>query len=81
MISCRKVNEYYLRVGINCEMQTNKKSKNIIGIIQSFLILILVVLIIFMMIQISRLQGTARVINYAGLVRGATQREVKLEIT
>ena len=44
-------------------MQTNKKSKNIIGIIQSFLILILVVLIIFMMIQISRLQGTARVIN------------------
>ena len=43
--------------------------------------MILVVLIIFMMIQISRLQGTARVINYAGLVRGATQREVKLEIT
>ena len=34
-------------------MQTNKKNKNIIGIIQSFLILILVVLIIFMMIQIS----------------------------
>ena len=51
-------------------MQTNKKkSKNIIGIIQSVLILILVVLIIFMMIQISRLQGTARVMNYAGLVR------------
>ena len=48
-------------------MQTNKKNKNIIGIIQSFLILILVVLVIFMMIQISRLQGTARVINYAGL--------------
>ncbi|WP_195479669.1 GGDEF domain-containing protein [Coprococcus comes] len=62
-------------------MQTSKKNKNIIGIIQSFLILILVVLIIFMMIHISRLQGTARVINYAGLVRGATQREVKLEIT
>ena len=60
-------------------MQTNKKkSKNIIGIIQSVLILILVVLIIFMMIQIIRLQGTARVINYAGLVRGATQREVKM---
>ena len=34
-----------------------------------------------MMIQIGNLQGTARVINYAGLVRGATQREVKLEIT
>ena len=53
-------------------MQKNRKSNNIIGIIQSFLILILVVLVIFMMIQISRLQGTARVINYAGLVRGAT---------
>ena len=33
------------------------------------------------MVQITRLQGTARVINYAGLVRGATQRMVKLEIT
>ena len=59
----------------------NKKSRNIIGIIQSCLIFALVILVIFMMIQISRLQGTARVINYAGLVRGATQREVKLEIT
>ena len=49
--------------------------------IQSCLILILIVLIICMMIQINRLQGTARVLNYAGLVRGATQREVKLEIT
>nr|WP_308657550.1 hypothetical protein [uncultured Agathobacter sp.] len=59
----------------------NKKSRNIIGIIQSCLIFALVILVIFMMIQIDRLQGTARVINYAGLVRGATQREVKLEIT
>ena len=61
--------------------QSYKKSKNIIWIIQSCLILILIVLIIFIMVNISRLQGTARVINYAGLVRGATQREVKLEIT
>ena len=63
------------------EEQSYKKSKNIIGIIQSCLILILIVLIIFIMVNISRLQGTSRVINYAGLVRGATQREVKLEIT
>ena len=63
------------------EVQSYKKSKNIIGIIQSCLILLLIVLIIFIMVNISRLQGTARVINYAGLVRGATQREVKLEIT
>ena len=66
---------------LNLKGQSDKKSKNIIGIIQSCLILVLVILIIFMMIQISWLQGTARVINYAGLVRGATQREVKLEIT
>ena len=63
------------------EEQSYKKSKNIIGIIQSCLILLLIVLIIFIMVNVSRLQGTARVINYAGLVRGATQREVKLEIT
>lgn len=49
--------------------------------IKSILILILIVLIGIMMLQIEKLQGTARVINYAGLVRGATQREVKLEIT
>jgi hypothetical protein len=33
-----------------------------------------------MMVEIKNLQGTARVINYAGLVRGATQRVVKLEV-
>lgn len=48
---------------------------------KSVLILVLVVLVGVMMMQIEKLQGTARVINYAGLVRGATQREVKLEVT
>ena len=48
---------------------------------KSILILMLIFLVVIMMAQIERLQGTARVINYAGLVRGATQREVKLEIT
>ena len=62
------------------KMRLNKKSRNIIGVTQSVLIFVLVVLVVIMMIQIDRLQGTARVINYAGLVRGATQREVKLEI-
>ena len=66
---------------MNKEIRPDKRIKNIIGIIQSCLILILIFLIVFMIIQINRLQGTARVINYAGLVRGATQREVKLEIT
>lgn len=64
---------------INTERQTKKK--NIIRILQSGLILFLVILVAMMMIQIGNLQGTARVINYAGLVRGATQREIKLEIT
>ena len=68
-------------IGVNGEMELNKEKKNIIGITQSGLILVLVVLIVFMMVQINRLQGTARVINYAGLVRGDTQRMVKLEIT
>lgn len=50
-------------------------------ITESVLILLLIALILLMMTQIEKLQGTARVVNYAGLVRGATQREVKLEIT
>lgn len=50
-------------------------------IFKSILILILSALVITMMTQVRSLQGTARVINYAGLVRGATQREVKLEVT
>lgn len=49
-------------------------------IVQSALIIAMMVLVASMIIQINSLQGTARVINYAGLVRGATQREVKLEI-
>ena len=42
---------------LNLKGPSDKKSKNIIGIIQSCLILVLVILIIFMMIQISWLQG------------------------
>lgn len=55
--------------------------KNWKTIVNSGLILILIILVGLMMFQIRNLQGTARVLNYAGLVRGATQREVKLEIT
>ena len=38
----------------------NKKSRNIIGIIQSCLIFALVILVIFMMIQINRLGNKLR---------------------
>ena len=58
-----------------------KHIKTINTIIERCLIVILIVLVAIMMVLIGKLQGTARVINYTGLVRGATQREVKLEIT
>lgn len=40
----------------------------------------IVLLGVFALISIERLQGNARVINYAGVVRGATQRLVKEEL-
>lgn len=55
--------------------------EKIANILKTVLVLFLAVLVIIMMLEIRKIQGTARVINYAGLVRGATQREVKLEIT
>lgn len=42
---------------------------------------ILIVLFFAIMSMVGKIQGTARVINYAGLVRGGTQRMVKLEIS
>lgn len=59
---------------------TAKRWRTFVTIVQSVLIIVMMVLVTSMIIQINRLQGTARVINYAGIVRGATQREVKLEI-
>lgn len=57
-----------------------KRIRAVIAAIQGLLIIIMTVLIACMVVKIDDLQGTARVINYAGLVRGATQREIKLEI-
>ena len=59
---------------------TKKRIQTVVTVIQSTLILVMVFLVGAMIFQINCLQGTARVINYAGLARGATQREVKLEI-
>lgn len=61
--------------------EQKSKIKTVDAIIQSIFIIALIVIVVFMIIEINNLQGTARVINYSGLVRGATQREVKLEIT
>lgn len=40
---------------------------------------VLIFFFINVMLLVSDIQGTARVVNYAGLVRGTTQRIVKLE--
>ncbi len=64
----------------DAESREHKRFSAVSRAIQSILIPTLIVLVVIMMIQIKHLQGTARVINYAGLVRGATQRLVKLEI-
>ena len=58
----------------------HKKKSSWIQISIAALAVILAGLIIVMMGIVSDIQGTARVINYAGLVRGKTQRIVKLEI-
>ena len=58
-----------------------KKKTNIIQVSIGVLTVILAALIVVMMGIVSGIQGTARVINYAGLVRGKTQRIIKLEIS
>lgn len=40
---------------------------------------ILIILILIIILMASRIQGMARVVNYAGLVRGKTRRIIKLE--
>ncbi len=51
------------------------------NILKTTIVLFLAVLVVVMMWEIRKIQGTAKVVNYAGLVRGGTQREVKLEVT
>ena len=65
-------------------MSDSRQKKKTSGAVQACiagLSVILVVLIVVMMVLVSGIQGTARVVNYAGLVRGKTQRIVKLEIS
>lgn len=61
------------------EKKTSKSSRLIRGGLAVFTI-ILVILIFGVIHVVSGIQGTARVVNYAGLVRGGTQRMVKMEI-
>ena len=56
-----------------------KKSNYLIRILMSVLTIILIVLFLDIMSLVVDIQDTARVVNYAGLVRGTTQRIIKLE--
>ena len=61
-------------------MRENKKISNVVQAAIGVLAVVLAALIVWMMVLVSGIQGTARVVNYAGLVRGETQRLVKMEI-
>ena len=58
-----------------------KKSTGIVNAAIGALAVVLAILIVWMMNLVAGIQGTARIVNYAGLVRGETQRIVKLEIS
>ena len=58
---------------------SDKKTSYIFRLLMSFFTLILIILFFFIMSMVSKIQGTARIVNYAGLVRGSTQRIIKLE--
>ena len=56
-----------------------KKITRILRIFMMLLTCILIALFFGIMILVSDMQGTARVVNYAGIVRGKTQQIIKLE--
>ena len=60
---------------------TGKKQTFFLRTAMMVLTTILIVLFFAIMSMVGKIQGTARVVNYAGLVRGGTQRMVKLEIS
>ena len=57
------------------------KFQHIIQLFTVLLTAILISLFFGVLVLVGKIQGTARVVNYAGLVRGNTQLIVKLEIS
>lgn len=57
------------------ESGTKKRNRMIEIFIQGLLMIVLIILTTFMMIDVNKIQGNARVINYAGIIRGATQQK------
>lgn len=58
----------------------NRLKKLQLDFIEGIFVFIIIINMIIIMIWVNSLQGTARVVNYTGIVRGATQRLVKLEL-
>ena len=56
-----------------------KKSTYLLRSCMMILTTALIILFFCIMVLVGKIQGTARVVNYAGLVRGGTQRMIKLE--
>ncbi|MDO5791423.1 MAG: ATP-binding protein [Coriobacteriia bacterium] len=59
--------------------RTTSKSSRIARALMTALTVVLIFLFLDIMSLVADIQGTARVVNYAGLVRGTTQRIVKME--
>ena len=56
------------------------KSTKVMRVVMMLLTVLMMVLFMVIMVLVGKIQGTARVVNYAGLVRGGTQRAMKLEV-
>lgn len=59
--------------------RTTSKGSQISRVLMTALTIVLIFLFLDIMSLVADIQGTARVVNYAGLVRGTTQRIVKME--
>ena len=59
--------------------RTTSKGSRISRVLMTALTVVLIFLFLDIMSLVADIQGTARVVNYAGLVRGTTQRIVKME--
>ena len=79
----KKAERYFKERGIKYQFidmkEKEKKLRRILRIFMTLLTCILIALFFGIMVLVSDMQGTARVVNYAGLVRGKTQQIIKLE--
>lgn len=55
----------------------DKKQTYVLRVLMMISTVVLIILFFATMSMVGKIQGTARVVNYAGLVRGKTQRIIK----